>query len=341
MFSGDRRPPPIGVAPTGQVVRPGTPIVGRTVTNPVGPRNISDFRNERVRTTDRSGRQLIQEPGNRTIIVQGNRRIIHRNEFNTIRNYYPGARTIPLPNGITQTSYVRADGMRVFTETDRTGRIVRRFGRGSGGRTVVFVDNRRFYRNVAIGAGIAAIGVGVALALAPPAIAIPRERYIVDYDRASEEDIYEALSAPPVERLERRYSLDEIRYSDSLRSRMRRVDLDTITFDTGSVEVTEDQYPKLERIARAIARVIERDPAETFLVEGHTDAVGDNEDNLSLSDRRAEAVARVLTEYYAIPLENIVTQGYGEQHLKIETQGPERANRRVAIRRITPLLAQE
>jgi regulatory helix-turn-helix LysR family protein len=32
------------------------------------------------------------------------------------------------------------------------------------------------------------------------------------------------------------------------------------------------------------------------------------------------------------------TQGYGEQYLKIPTDGPERANRRVTVRRITPLL---
>ena len=33
-----------------------------------------------------------------------------------------------------------------------------------------------------------------------------------------------------------------------------------------------------------------------------------------------------------------MTQGYGEQYLKIDTQGPEEANRRVAVRRITPLI---
>jgi hypothetical protein len=33
-----------------------------------------------------------------------------------------------------------------------------------------------------------------------------------------------------------------------------------------------------------------------------------------------------------------VTQGYGEQFLKIPTDGPEEQNRRVTARRITPLL---
>ena len=94
-------------------------------------------------------------------------------------------------------------------------------------------------------------------------------------------------------------------------------------------------------MARAIGRVLEANPAEVFLIEGHTDAVGTVEDNLSLSDRRAEAVMRILTGHFNIPIENLVTQGYGKQFLKVPTSGPNRVNRRVAMRRITPLLSQE
>jgi flagellar motor protein MotB len=90
---------------------------------------------------------------------------------------------------------------------------------------------------------------------------------------------------------------------------------------------------------RKARRVIADNPNEVFLIEGHTDAVGAEEDNLSLSDRRAEAVSVVLTEQFQIPPENLTTQGYGEQQLEVPTQGPERANRRVKVLRITPLLA--
>jgi len=45
-----------------------------------------------------------------------------------------------------------------------------------------------------------------------------------------------------------------------------------------------------------------------------------------------------LSEDFDIPPENLVTQGYGEQQLKVRTAVPERENRRVAVRRITPLL---
>jgi outer membrane protein OmpA-like peptidoglycan-associated protein len=78
-----------------------------------------------------------------------------------------------------------------------------------------------------------------------------------------------------------------------------------------------------------------------FLIEGHTDAVGAAEDNLSLSDRRAESVAVALTEQFQVPAENLVTQGYGEQHLKEQTDGPSDINRRVAVRRITPLIDRQ
>jgi outer membrane protein OmpA-like peptidoglycan-associated protein len=42
-----------------------------------------------------------------------------------------------------------------------------------------------------------------------------------------------------------------------------------------------------------------------------------------------------------VPAENLTTQGYGEQFLKVASEGPERQNRRATVRRITPLLTGE
>ena len=77
------------------------------------------------------------------------------------------------------------------------------------------------------------------------------------------------------------------------------------------------------------------------LIEGYTDTVGSDVDNLSLSDRRAESVAIALTQQFNVPPENLSSQGYGEQFLKVQVDGPERANRRVAVRRVTPLITGE
>ena len=75
-----------------------------------------------------------------------------------------------------------------------------------------------------------------------------------------------------------------------------------------------------------------------FLIEGHSDAVGAEVYNLTLSDRRAESVARILVEAYGLPPENLIIEGYGEAYLKVDTQEAERQNRRVTVRNISPLL---
>lgn len=305
----------------------------------VGPERLDDVKRGRVERVE-GGRRVIEEPGNRVIIRDQGRMVIRRDEGRAFERFSPNARSRDLGEGRRETWFERPDGTRVYTEVDRNGRILRRWRRDRGGRDVVIIDNRRFYRDVGIGIGVGALGIGVGLALAPPQISIPRNRYIVDYEEASDDDLYEALSAPPVGRLERGYSLDEIRYSASLRDYMRRIDLDTVNFEFGSFEVAQDQYPKLERLARIVQRMLQRNEAEVFMIEGHTDAVGSDEDNLTLSDRRAEAVADILVYEFGIPVENLVTQGYGEQYLKVPTEAPERLNRRVAFRRITPLLGE-
>src|SRR5947207_14997865 len=100
---------------------------------------------------------------------------------------------------------------------------------------------------------------------------------------------------------------------------MPSVDLNTLTVDTGSWEVTPDQVERLAVIADGINRAIAANPREVFLIEGHTDAVGSDVDNLSLSDRRAESVAVALTQRFRRPPENLSSQGYREQYLKVPT----------------------
>jgi outer membrane protein OmpA-like peptidoglycan-associated protein len=120
---------------------------------------------------------------------------------------------------------------------------------------------------------------------------------------------------------------------------MPGIEIDTLNFDFGSAEVRPEEIDKLDAIAEVIERIVEERPDEVFLIEGHTDAVGSDAANDALSQRRAEAVVEALLDYYAIYPENLQTVGLGERYLKIWTEEPEEENRRVTIRRITPLLA--
>jgi outer membrane protein OmpA-like peptidoglycan-associated protein len=287
-------------------------------------------RRRRERVEEGGKRTIIEEPGRTIVQERGARPVIRADETERMRRSARDFRRERRPDGSNVTIAIRPGGIEVYSEFDSSGRMMRRYRRDRDGRELNFIDNRRFHR-----------GAPIRIDLGPVVLRMPRERYIVDYERASDDDIYYALMDDPVERLPRGYSLDEIRYNTYLRDRMRRVDLDSVTFDFGAWRVHPDQYRRLERIARAIHRVIDRRPDEVFLIEGHTDAVGSAIDNLTLSDRRAEEVAIILTETFGVPFENLVTQGYGEEFLKIPTFRPERANRRVAVRRITPLMARD
>ena len=119
------------------------------------------------------------------------------------------------------------------------------------------------------------------------------------------------------------------------------VTLDTINFGFDEARIGRDQVRKLDRLAGALERIIRRNPEEVFLLEGHTDAVGSDGYNLDLSMLRADAVKEALVDEYGIPARNLETEGYGEDYLKVPTQEPEWLNRRVTVRRITPLLSEQ
>ena len=298
-------------------------------------RSISEIRRARTIRRERDGREITIETGNRRIVRENNRAFIQHDEGERFRRL--GKSRVDRREGRNGRNIItveRPNGVRIISTYSPNGYLIERRRRRNG-RDTVLIDNSRFWTGVAAGAAISALVV----TLGEPRIKIPRRRYIVEYGSASDDDLYEALSASPVETFERGYALEQIRYSHDLRQRMRRIDLTEIIFDSGSWEVGPEQVRKLDRLARAIKRVLDRNPDEIFLIEGHTDAVGADVDNLSLSDRRAESVAVILTDDYGIPPENLVTQGYGEQYLAIETDGDEPRNRRVAVRRITPLLA--
>ena len=294
---------------------------------PQGPRRLEDFRGQR-QETDQGGRKVFTEPGRVIVVDPTGQSFIRHNEEDRFRF---GARDIRTERigGETRTVVIRPDGSEIINVVGGDGQLMRRIRRDREGREIIIIDNS--YRDPR------AVG-GFYVDLPPPIIRIPFNRYIVEADVAAPELIYETLEAPPVDRIERRYSLDEIRYSPTVRQLMPSIDLNTINFETGSWDIPPDQAARLQVIADGLNRAMARNPREVFLIEGHTDAVGNPVDNLSLSDRRAEAAAELLTQQFGVPAENLTSQGYGAQYLKEQTDGPSRINRRVTVRRITPLL---
>jgi outer membrane protein OmpA-like peptidoglycan-associated protein len=322
-----RRAPPTVAAPLPVVAPPAqalTPIAPGA--RPPGPQRLEDFRSQR-REVQEGGRTVITEPGRIIVRDPSGQEFVRHDEMERFRFGARDIRTERVGNN-NQTIIYRPDGTQIITIVGPDGVLLRRIRRDPQGREIVIIDN---YRDPN------AVG-GFYVDLPPPVVRIPYDRYIVDSEGAPPDLIYDTLEAPPVDPVARRYSLDEIRYSPGVRMLMPSIDLNTINFDTGSWEIGPDQAAKLQVIADGLNRAIARNPSEVFLIEGHTDAVGNDVDNLSLSDRRAESAAELLTQQFNVPAENLTSQGYGSQYLKEQTDGPSRINRRVTVRRITPLL---
>jgi outer membrane protein OmpA-like peptidoglycan-associated protein len=277
------------------------------------------------------GGKVVEDQGDRIIVERDGEYFVRKDESSLLRYGDAEVRVERLRGGRTRETVTRDNGVQIITIRDEGGYVLYRSRIMPDGREYVLIDNRDPDRDRR--------RRDWDRELPPLRVDIPRERYIVPARRADYDVIYETFIAPPVEEVEQAYSLREVRESERLRDKVRRVDLDTITFETGSATVRQSQVPLLEDLARASIALIEQDPSTVLLVEGHTDAVGSDISNLALSDRRAETVARILAEIYGVPPENMVVQGYGEDYLKVDTEGPSEENRRVTLRNITQLLS--
>lgn len=289
---------------------------------------------ERPRFERPEGARETSRIDNRTIIQFDGRTVVRGDDDSRFTRGGEEQYFEKLPGGITREVIVREDGSQVVTLRNRYGDMIQRSRIDPRGREYVLFYAPEMMEEPDHDYAFRDPGRD----LPPMRLQIPVRDYIIDTTSDPDRDYYEFLEQPPVEPVERVYSLDEVKYSARIRDKVRRIDLDTITFPTGSAEISMGQAKTLRKVADAISQILEKNPAETFLIEGHTDAVGSDTSNLILSDKRAESVANVLTDVYGIAPENLATQGYGERYLKVRTLTAEQQNRRVTIRRVTSLV---
>ena len=81
-----------------------------------------------------------------------------------------------------------------------------------------------------------------------------------------------------------------------------------ILFDVNSATIRPESYP----VIKDIAKVLNENPEISIRVVGHTDADGDEQDNLTLSKKRAYAVKEFLTNEFSVDVGRIDIDGKGE-----------------------------
>ena len=86
-----------------------------------------------------------------------------------------------------------------------------------------------------------------------------------------------------------------------------RVELD-VKFDFDKAQVKPESYGDIKNLADFLTQY----PQTTTVVEGHTDSVGSDAYNQTLSERRANAVRDVLGNQYGVGSDRVNAVGYGE-----------------------------
>ena len=264
-------------------------------------------------------REVALNTGDRVIVTRtdGSQQVL-KDDNMLLRQPGNEVRTENYADGSSRTVVVRPDGSQVITIRGADLTVLRRVLVAANGTETVLIDES---------VEVPPVQVSDLPPAPKPATAAP----------TTEAALREALAREAA--VSRRFTLNQIRSIPEVRNLVAPVDIDAITFDTGSAAINPNQARQLATLGTVLEDAIKANPREVFLIEGHTDAVGSATYNLALSDRRAESVALALAEYFDVPPENLVVQGYGEEYLKIPTLGDERDNRRASVRRITDLLA--
>ena len=106
------------------------------------------------------------------------------------------------------------------------------------------------------------------------------------------------------------------------------IDLD-IQFDYNSADISTTSLPSVQALGKALSDANLR--GSSFVVAGHTDAVGSEAYNQDLSERRADTIKRYLTQKYGINGTDLVTVGYGKSKPKDPNTPMDPVNRRVEV----------
>ncbi|MGZ5924555.1 MAG: OmpA family protein [Rhizomicrobium sp.] len=126
----------------------------------------------------------------------------------------------------------------------------------------------------------------------------------------------------------RSLSLGEREEIAEIASTKPKIDLE-IQFDYNSADIRKSSVPSVQELGKALSDTNLK--GSTFVIAGHTDAIGTEAYNQDLSERRADTIKRYLTEKYGINGSDLVTVGYGKSKPKDPNAPTDAINRRVQV----------
>ncbi|WGD50623.1 OmpA family protein [Bradyrhizobium sp. CB1650] len=129
-------------------------------------------------------------------------------------------------------------------------------------------------------------------------------------------------------RATRSLSMGEREQIAELAATKPKIDLE-IQFDYNSADIAKTSMASVQALGKALSDPVLK--GSTFVVAGHTDAIGGEEFNQGLSERRADTIKKYLVQNYGLNGSDLVTVGYGKSKLKDTANGANPINRRVQV----------
>jgi outer membrane protein OmpA-like peptidoglycan-associated protein len=126
----------------------------------------------------------------------------------------------------------------------------------------------------------------------------------------------------------RSLSLGERQEIAELAASKPKIDLE-IQFDYNSADIAKGSVQAVQELGKALSDASLK--GSTFVVAGHTDAIGGEAYNQDLSERRADTIKKYLAEKYGITGADLVTVGYGKTRPKDPNAPMDPINRRVQV----------
>lgn len=146
------------------------------------------------------------------------------------------------------------------------------------------------------------------------------------------EDVYTHAPSPH-ELAEKLY---KVRYrtivinDDTVQQKQENLFAMLINFEFDSTQIMPQSYPLLDSVGQMLN--LQSVAGKQIIIEGHTDSIGNDRYNLSLSQRRALAIKDYLANNYNVSPERMVTTGKGEAELFNPLNPHDKVNRRVQFR---------
>jgi len=103
---------------------------------------------------------------------------------------------------------------------------------------------------------------------------------------------------------------------------------ESVRFEGGKYDVTSDMYPDLDKL---VILLVDNEQLGLF-ISGHTDSVGDEQKNIQLSQKRADAIRQYILKKSKVDESRVVAKGFGSSAPIVQdekTEEDRQVNRRV------------